>query len=176
VLVTATLVREIEKRWLQRSLALHVLLMLTVIAGTILAGRFVLPSGVDPFGRTLGWREMAAATRNELQAARQAGKPFSEVLTDDRALTAELLYYMRDETTPIVAWRSPGRPKDHYELSRPFTGNVEGPVLLVSLDQTPDEVTRHFATVTKIETRPVKAGAGKPRKITFFALEGYARK
>lgn len=175
VLVTVTMVREIEKRWLQRSLALNVVVMLAIVAGTLVAGRFALPSGVDPFARTLGWRETAAVTRTQLDAARRNGSPFAQVLTDDRALTAELLYYMRDEPTPVAAWKPEGRPTDHYELTRPFTG-ATGPVLLVSLDDSPDDIIRHFTSVRRIATRPVKAGAGKPRNITFHALEGYTRK
>ena len=35
-------------------------------------------------------------------------------------MTAELLYYMRDEPTPVMAWREKGKPQDHFELTRPF--------------------------------------------------------
>ncbi|MCB1522361.1 MAG: glycosyltransferase family 39 protein [Hyphomicrobiaceae bacterium] len=177
VLVTATMLRNLDLRWLRGSMALHVALMMVLIGATAYAGRFALPSGVDPFARTLGWRAMADATRATLDAARRQGKPFNSVLTDDRAVTAELLYYMREEATPVYAWRGgPGRPKDHYELSRSFTRNAGEPVLLVGVGDPKENILARFASVRLIESRKVRAGAGKPRVVTFHALEGYREK
>lgn len=172
VLVVATLVRDLGWVWLRRSMILHVLLLLALTAGTIYAGRFVLPGGLDPFARTLGWKQIAEATRAELKEARTAGRPFAAVITDDRSVTAELLYYMREESTPVMAWRDGPVPHDHFELTRPYEPTTSGPVLLVSIGKASTRVTTRFEQSHTLKQRKLPAGAGKPRTITFTALEG----
>lgn len=172
VLVIATMVRDLDWTWLRRSMVLHVVILLALVAGTVFAGRFALPNGVDPFARTMGWREVADATRQQLDEARKAGQPFAAVITDDRAVTAELLYYMRDEPTPVLAWRDGPRPQDHYELTRPYDGKPEGPALLVSIGKVRGEVAGKFVQSRTLNQRKLPAGAGKPRTVIFTALEG----
>jgi hypothetical protein len=172
VLVIATMVRDGAWGWLKASFALHAVVLLLLIFGTATAGRMALPVKPDPFARTLGWRELADATRAELARAAAAGKPFSAVLTDDRALTAELLYYMRDESTPILAWRV-GAPHDHFEMTRPFTAATPGPVLLVRTDPGAGAAASSFDSVDKVADRVLPAGANAQRHVSFYALAGY---
>lgn len=173
LLVIATMVRDLDWAWLKRSFVLHILLAVALAAATVFAGRFALPSGVDPYARTLGWRALAEATRAEIAKSASAGTPYAAVLADERSVTAELLYYMRESATPVLAWRSGSTPQDHFELTRPFTPAVAGPVLLVSLAANPSHITGRFATARQIGVSQLPAGAGKPRRVTFFALEGY---
>ncbi|MCB1506095.1 MAG: glycosyltransferase family 39 protein [Hyphomicrobiaceae bacterium] len=176
VLVIATMIRDVDWKWLRRSMLLHVALLLALIPATVFAGRYVLPSGVDPFSRTLGWREVADATRQELAAARAAGHPFAAVLTEDRSVTAELIYYMRDEPTPVLAWRAGPRPTDHYELTRPYTSAVASPVLLVSLSRADRQLMARFDKARLVNERKLPAGRGKPRTVIYTALEGFKEK
>lgn len=172
VLVIATMVREGAWGWLKASFALHAVIIGLLVFGTSTAGRLELPVKPDPFARTLGWREIADATRAELAKAAAAGKPFAAVLSDDRALTAELLYYMRDEPTPVLAWR-PGAPHDHFELTRPFTASTPSPVLLVRADEGPDASVPPFTAVEKVGERTLPAGKNAERHVTFYSLSGY---
>lgn len=172
VLVIATMVRDGAWGWLKASFALHAVIILLIVFGTSTAGRLELPVKTDPFARTLGWRNVADATRAELARAAAAGKPFAAVLSDDRALTAELLYYMRDEPTPVLAWR-PGAPHDHFELTRPFTASTPSPVLLVRADEGPGAAAAAFTTVEKVDERALPAGRNAERHVSFYALAGY---
>lgn len=176
VLVTATMVRDLSWGWLRSSFAIHIAMALLLGIGTATAGRFALPFMTDPFARTMGWEEVAVATDKLLDKAKAEGRPFGAVITDTRSVTAELLYYMRDEPTPVLAWREPGPPQDHYELSRPFTGQSPEPVLLVSLEKEANNVTDSFASVTKISVEKLQAGAKERRAVTFYALAGYKKK
>jgi hypothetical protein len=176
VLVTATLVREHSWRWLRVSLAVHTLLLALIALGTAYAGSFRLPGAGDPFARTLGWRALARETQAELQARRHSGEPFGTVITDDRAVTAELLYYLRGEGTPVLAWRGDGRPRDHYELTRPFAAGAAEPVLLVSLRRDVAKVTRQFELAERLYERQIAAGAGEPRRVAYYRLQGYTGK
>jgi 4-amino-4-deoxy-L-arabinose transferase-like glycosyltransferase len=172
VLVMATMVRDRAWGWLAGSFVVNIAVLALIVFGTTTAGRLPLPFKPDPFARTLGWRELAQATRDELAKARADGRPFAAVLTDDRAVTSELLYYMRGEPTPVLAWR-PGAPHDHFELTRPFTAATTGPVLLVSLGSKGGRPLKAFATSQRIGTRQLPAGENAERQVTFYALSGY---
>lgn len=172
VLVIATMIRDAEWGWLKASFAINIALLLLIAAGTTTAGKLPLPVQPDPFARTLGWHELAEATQAELAKAQAAGRPFAAVLSDDRSVTAELLYYMRGEPTPVLAWRQ-GAPHDHFELTRPFTAATTGPVLLVKQGSEPGSAAEAFATADKIADRDLPAGENARRRVTFYALSGY---
>ena len=173
VLVTATLIRELSWRWLRASMGLHVAIVIGIGLATAAAGSFRLPGGGDPFARTLGWEALAQETSAVLSEARQSGRPYGAVLTDDRAITAELLYYMRNEPTPVFAWREQGRPRDHYELTRAYGQGSPEPVLLVSLRRGPGNIARSFAVAETLAKREIAAGAGPARQVVFYRLEGF---
>ena len=172
ILVPATLLKLGLDRWLRLSLGLHLFLLVLLVAGTTFAGRFRLPLVGDPFQRTLGWAEMGSRTASVLADARTAGQPFAAVIADERAVTAELLYYMRHEPTPVRAWLSGPRPLDHYEMTRPFDGS-DTPVLLVAVRRDADRITARFTKVTPLAIAPIAAGRGTPREVRYLKLEGY---
>lgn len=173
ILVTAAFVRSRSWGWLKASFALHLVVLIAIGAAVAYAGRFSLPLAGDPFARTLGWKEIAAAAIAELENARRRGKPYGSVITDERALTAELLYYMRSEPTPVLAWRRGNAAHDHYELTRPFSAGSPEPVLLVGLRQDVGGVLEKFAAADPLGSKELAAGLGKPRTIRFFRLTGF---
>ena len=176
LLVVATMVRNLDWAWLRGSMAVHIAILLALMFATIFASSFVLPGGASPFARTLGWKALVDATKQELDGAREKGQPFAAVLADDRSVTAELLYYMRSETTPVKAWKSGAVPKDHYQLTRPFMRATTGPVLLVSLGAPEVDVTEKFAHAETFKRAKIAAGSGKTRNVSFTRLEGLIEK
>ena len=172
VLVIANMVRDGAWGWLKASFIVHAVMLALIVFGTATAGQVPLPLKTDPFARTLGWRDLAEATRAELTKAAAAGKPYAAVLSDDRSVTAELLYYLRDEPTPILAWR-PGAPHDHFEMTRPFTAATPSPVLLVRVDDEPPPALKSFASADKVGDRMLPAGDNAQRHVTFYSLAGY---
>jgi 4-amino-4-deoxy-L-arabinose transferase-like glycosyltransferase len=172
VLVVATMVRDGGWGWLKASFVVHAVILALIVFGTATAGQVPLPLKTDPFARTLGWHDLAKEARAELARAAAAGKPYAAVLSDDRAVTAELLYYLRDEPTPILAWR-PGKPHDHFELTRPFTAAIPSPVLLVRADGEPPPAIGSFSEVKKVIDRLLPAGDNAQRHVTFYSLAGY---
>lgn len=172
-LVTATLIRDASWGWLRASTALHIALAALIGLATAAAGTFRLPGVGDPFTRTLGWRALAEETAATLAEGRRSGTPFGAVMAEDRAVTAELIYYLRQEAVPVLTWREHGKPRDHYELTRPFTKNSPEPVLLVSLKRSPGAARGLFARAEQVREREVPAGSGGGRRATFYRLEGY---
>lgn len=172
ILVPATLLRLSRERWLRASLGLHLVVLALLAIGTSLAGRFVVPFGSDPFQRTLGWSDIGTRTSAVLAEARSRGQPYAAVIADERAVTAALLYYMRDEPTPVKAWLSGPRPLDHYEMTRPFRGG-DTPALLVSIRRDGERITDRFETATTVAREKVPAGLGAPREVHYLRLEGF---
>jgi 4-amino-4-deoxy-L-arabinose transferase-like glycosyltransferase len=158
VLITAALLREGWTRLFRASLVLHLAIMLLLAVGGATAGRLPLPGGADPYARVLGWREVAEAA-----GAKAAAEGYRAIATDKRSLAAELLYYMRDRNIPVVALRSDGRPRDHFELTRPLTAETPRPVLIVSQSKT-------MAGAEPAGTAEIAAGRER-RTITFFRLQ-----
>jgi 4-amino-4-deoxy-L-arabinose transferase-like glycosyltransferase len=175
VLVVATLIRDGSWGWMKASLAIHAALIALFVFGTATAGRIKLPGG-DPLARTMGWKAVADATRAEIARAKAAGTPYASVITDARALSAELLYYMRDEPTPLLAWRATPKPADHYEMTRPFGPASPQPVLLVARRADPTEISRWFDKAELVAEKRLAAGATATRSITFTRLDGYRAK
>ena len=173
VLVIATLVREVDQRWLRTSFWIHGAVLGVLLVAVAVAGHVRLPFAGDPFARTLGWKAVAEVTRARLGAARAEARPFAAVITDERAMTAELLYYMRGEATPVLAWTGGLKPQDHYEMKRPFTTASPQPVLLVALRHDRDKVLARFADVVALGDVDIPAGAGPPRRVSFFQLSGF---
>ena len=175
VLVTATMIRDLSWGWLRTSLAIHVAVVAALGIVVAHANSLQLPNGQNPFSRTLGWENLAKTTKAKLDAARKAGQPFGSVMTLDRAVTAELLYYMRGEKTPVRAWPPSGRPRDHYELTRAYRGKLPDPVLLVVIGGIPTTVKHLFNSVEYVAVENIPAGSGAPRRVTFGRLAGYRR-
>jgi hypothetical protein len=80
---------------------------------------------------------------------------------------------MRGEQTPILAWRQHERPRDHFELMRPYTPAAGSPVLLVRLNKGPSGALSAFEVADKIAERQLPAGPHAKRSVTFYALSGY---
>ncbi len=175
VLVTATMIRDVSWGWLRASLILHTAILIAIALLFANAGSFRLPNREDPFSRTLGWQNLADETRKQLAAAEAAGQPFGSILTLDRSVTAELIYYLRDDKTPVRAWMSGRWPRDHYQLKQPYRGKLPDPVLLVAVGGIPFAVGERFETIDYITVENIPAGAGAPRRVIFARLSGYKR-
>ncbi len=159
VFVTAVLLEQERRVLMAISLALH-LVVATAIAIAPAFARSWTPFEQLLFLRSsIGWEETADAVRKLLSQEK-----YGAVLVDTRDLAAELLYYMRDEPTPLYVWKRRPEPHHHYEM----TPSSPGPrSRFCSCRWCPAAITRHFTSVTdppairvplvKQETRTVYA-------------------
>jgi len=168
ILVTATLLRQDFRRLFAASLSLHAIVFLAITTASILAPGLAFPGRADPFARVLGWQETAQSVRGALK-----GRAFGTVLTEDRLVTAEMLYYLRDAGVPIRSWRPSETPRDHFEFSRPFDEGAKDPILLVSLRPNVRHVSDHFANVEPLTSRQVATGPKSVRTVYLTALSGF---
>lgn len=174
VLVTGVMLRDAAWRWLWASLGLHAVIAVAVAVATWQAPRMALPFAGNPFSRTLGNREVAAAVRQAVNAASEAGRPYRAIVTGERETAAAVLYYARDDgLPPLFAWRDRERPRDHFQLTRPFTARTEGPVLFVSRLPLDKAVADQFRVAIPESQRTIAAGAGAIRTLNLAALDGF---
>jgi len=168
VLVAALMVERSARGWYAASFLIHAVAIAGVSFGTIFAGQFTLPGGADPFARVLGWEAIARATEDRVKRG-----SFAAVMTDRRAPSAELSYYLRDSDVQIVSWRGDGPPSDHFEMTRPVTAQTPEPILLVTRRSQIGDISQRFAEVTKLGQQTFSAGLSRSRTLHFYRLQGF---
>ena len=169
ILVTAMLFQESRKRWFQLAFGVHLVALFVLAISFAMAPQIARISPGKPFKRILGWEALAGVTQAKLQE-----RKFAAILTDDRSVTAELTYYLRDASVPILAWRPLPVPRDHFELTRPFTGGqTADPVLFVTLRQQSNYVINNFGAADLLGKEEVSSGGDLKRHVYFYALSEY---
>lgn len=167
ILVSAVLVEANWRRTLRLSMAIHLAFAAAFPVALAFASQVKLPGNLDAFSRQLGWREVASIVRAETGQF-----PYEAILTQNRWVSAELLYYLRDVPLPLMQWREPGPPRDHFELTRPFRP-VAGPVLLVSTRNGAVELAQLFRSSAQVASDTVAAGPTETRRVQLFRVQDY---
>ena len=172
IVVAATMLRDgsVVARYV--STALHVAVLALVVVGNSLAGQFQLPNGADPYARVLGWESAIEGVRAELKRAAARGEPYRVILADDRAVAAELIYYLRDEGVPIRAWVNGPGIRDHYEQVVPYQGR-QGPILFVHHRPDGAYVVENFETAEKLAAVEGDRGLADPRSLYLYRLDDF---
>lgn len=170
LLVTDVLLRRRQTFLTASSLTLHGSLLILLAILNWAAPTLAIPVSADPLAQARGWRQLAGEVRQRLDA-----HAFSGLVTNDRWVSAELLYYLRDINPPLMAWTPVARPRDHFQLDRPFRGDAQGPFLLVSLRPEVDYVTKEFSNAVRLEPAAISARPGIKRHAYFYALDGYRK-
>jgi 4-amino-4-deoxy-L-arabinose transferase-like glycosyltransferase len=170
ILVTAALLRT-WPRLLRLSLWLHLAALIFLTLAPIFATQVTRLTGPDwnPYGRLLGWRQAAEATR--ALAAKHGAKT---VLTDTREATAELLYYLRDSSLPVLIWfYGDGSPRNHFEMTNPFTARAAEPVIYVTLNRERSAIPKRFASAEIVATGAFPSEASPLLEGRFYLLKGF---
>lgn len=169
IIVTALLLQN-WPRLFRISLALHLGAALIITLAPIFAPTItrVTGPGRNPYARVLGWHELAAATRRLAEA-----KGAKSVLTDNREVTGELVYYLRQTSLPVSIWARGEGPRNHFTMTRPFTAGTPEPVLYVTLNRSRTSVPKRFGTAKLIEKQNFPSEDGAVRTGRFYLLEDY---
>jgi 4-amino-4-deoxy-L-arabinose transferase-like glycosyltransferase len=170
ILVTAALLQGWPRAF-RISLGLHIAALVFLTLTPIFATQVTRLTGPDwnPYGRLLGWRETAVATRD--LAEKYGAK---SVLTDTREATAELLYYLRDTSLPVLIWfYGDGAPRNHFEMTNPFTSSAPGPVIYVTLNRERTAIPKRFESAEMVATRNFPSDASPLLEGRFYLLNGY---
>ena len=122
----------------------------------------------DPIDRVTGWDRLAAEV-----AARARAYPQATIMTDDRTLTAAMVYYLRDEGRRVVAWNPGGSDDIVTAMVPPVDRETGRDVLYLPVVFDPDAVAGSFAR--REELPPVQAAprSGIPRVVRVVHLQDY---
>lgn len=159
-------------RWLQASM------VLSLVAAIIFAAGAVSPKVVAALNLTnaakllRGWNTQGPSI---VRAAREGG--FTAILSDEREDMASMLYYTRQSGLPIEMWTpDPGRPLDHFQMSRPYAGSPDR-VLFISRRDDSTDVTGHFESAHELSIIAMvigrKNGADVRRSFHLIDASGY---
>ena len=95
------------------------------------------------------------------------------MLADSREMTTELTYYLRDTSLPIAIWFRGEVPRNHFEMTRPFTKASPDPVLYVTLIRGKSSVPKRFDSAKAIGEQAFPTDAQPVRTARFRLLKGY---
>ncbi|MCF6320649.1 MAG: glycosyltransferase family 39 protein [Rhizobiaceae bacterium] len=168
ILIADILVNRVPAIWNKISLTIHLFLFagLSVAVAFSTPGLLTLPNGAEPFTRLQGARAMARATGKQLDSG-----SYVAVVGPYRNITAQLVYYLRERPQKVFAFSQNGRPNDHYELTRPYRGTPNGPLLLVSASEDVSQYLPYFSEITPVTK--VEISSGNVRRLWFFKLQNY---
>jgi 4-amino-4-deoxy-L-arabinose transferase-like glycosyltransferase len=170
ILVTQVLL-ELNRRLLFRiSLALHLAIAATFAAAPAFATQWRLFEQLQFLRVVSGWHAVADGVRIKLAEDR-----YGSILVDSREMAANLLYYLRDIPTPLNVWPSGRSPRNHYEMTRPFTASAPEPILFVSLKVCPGNLGTAFGTATKLGPASIPIVRDRQRVLYFCRLAGFKR-
>lgn len=94
----------------------------------------------DPFKRVRGWQDLGKQT-----SAIVVNHPALAVLTEERMLTAELMYYMSPRRE-ILKWNPDNRRDDHYDISTSLASREGQDFLFVTRNGVSQEIASRFAS------------------------------
>jgi 4-amino-4-deoxy-L-arabinose transferase-like glycosyltransferase len=168
ILVADLMIDTIPEFWRRLTLSLHLGVFAVVGLAVMFArpGQLPLPEGMRPFERMQGARQIAEAVRSELP-----GRNYQAILTDDRRLSALMAYYLRDVDLPKLAWQRGKRPRDHFEMTRPFQRDPRTPAFYITRYRNAAAIVQPFSDAEFIgEFDPP---SGETKRVWFYALNGY---
>jgi 4-amino-4-deoxy-L-arabinose transferase-like glycosyltransferase len=176
VLVVGWLER-VRQPWPVR-ISLILQLAVFVIFTTIFAGAIHYPPAgmsdkwakrLDILHQMRGWRGLANQVERQLQTAPND----IAVAADDREVMAELDYYLRDRTFPLVIATGMGPPGNQYELENPITAANGRHVLLIARYPDRKDILGKFAESQMVSQWGIFAGPGRRRDYYIYDLTGF---
>jgi len=166
IVAVALLVRQARTRWLYLSVAFGAGLQLILMVTDTVAYRVSLPllSNGDIYHRTLGWKSISESVKLVARA-----NSVKTVAAEQNAVVASLVYYLRDQRLPILAWPNESVATNQFELDRPLTAAAAEPVLFISDRPTPERLSRYYSQVDLLE--PIFAATGPHSSRRFYAFK-----
>ena len=171
VFAVALLVRYERWRWLLISLTIGLVFQVIVIAADTYAYRVSVPFLPQPdiYRRTLGWKTMA--TQVKQMAARHG---VQTIATEHNGVLASLVYYLRGQKWPVLAWPTASTPANQFDYDRPLTSAAAEPILFLT-DYNPRRLAEYYTTIEILPPIVTSTGPHSTRRLFAFKLSGARR-
>lgn len=151
------------KRWyrvtgrglLNASLAIH------LVCGVVLYAAGTVPGAIEflgldnSFKRVRGWEGFRARLTKIAETTH-----YRAIVTDNRLVMAEVIYYGRGTNIPVVIFDIDGVPANEFELKSPYSAALGDPVLLVSA-YGHSKVIDRFGVAEPVEVYRMQQGGSK---------------
>jgi 4-amino-4-deoxy-L-arabinose transferase-like glycosyltransferase len=124
--------------------------------------------GIDPYKKNRGWSELGLELSNLYKYY-----PDAVLVTDDRRVMAEAIYYMKKKPKKWVRWNADGYIHDHFELVTKHNDLDSEVGLMVSSEPDNKHFFSNFEKVTFLKNIIRVTGKKQNRKYKVWLLEGY---
>jgi 4-amino-4-deoxy-L-arabinose transferase-like glycosyltransferase len=161
VLVVAWLIETRRFALVAASVALHVLLVIGIVAAKPAATALDLrlPARYDLLHRVRGWRILGNAV-----GAMLLHRPGVTLLGDSREVLASLIYYIRPHPFDAAIWNPGGGARNMFELSTDLNQLVGHDFLFVREDEMPAWTAARFTSVSAPSHIVIPLGPGLERR------------
>lgn len=164
-------VAELLERWPRPALWTSFALSGAVLV--LLCAVLVWPAAAERLGlgnvfkREEGWRSLARG----VDAARARGG-YDLVASDNRSVTAELLYYMRPHAAALRIWDADGASHNHFDMTMRLTPPAAR-VLMVLAPEDVASVAPTFESMRPVATLTTEVGGRHERVMRLFDARNY---
>jgi len=180
ILVVAWVLENNKKQLLIISLGVHVFVaslfmgfgLIAKIPGIKLSGAHTdLKAGIikDPFLRLAGWKDLGDSVTTLLQAY-----PDATILTEEREIHAELLYYVQPHPVVAVKWNPSGTIGDHYDLASNMSQSKDNNFMLVTMRESIDaNIATYFDSYERVGNVEVNPHGDRGVNYYIYYLKGF---
>ena len=165
---TVLVALQIEKIWPERKNIYYGIISIGVGFMLLIPLFGIYNLGIDPYKKNRGWSDLGLEISNIYLSY-----PNAVLVTDDRRVMAEAIYYMENKPNKWVRWNADGYIHDHYELVTKHN-DLKGKIgLMVSSEPKNNHFVASFEKVTLLKSIYRLVGKAKNREYKVWLLEGY---
>jgi len=153
--------------WLVKaSLALHLFVQGAMMVGASNLDVADASGFSNAVKRVRGWEELGAFVSQETSE-----QSFSAIMSDDREIMGELLYYTRSGVLPIVMWDFDLHPRNHYEMFNKVSPDQHSSVLFIGITENPPHLLSACGSVVLQNTATIPLGPDRNRRVFAYACD-----
>ncbi len=170
ILVVAYLVYQNRTSLLKAGIAINIILALIFYHYHALANflNIELTSKNDPYKRVLGWSELAKEVSKILNEY-----PKAKLLTDDREIMAQLIYYIKPHPFDAGFWNPQRKLRNHYELTIDLNRYKGKDFIFVTKKKSISDMVSRFEKVKKIGTIKIRLYKDYTRVYHIYYLQRF---
>ena len=166
VLVTS----QIVKYWPRTKVIYYGIITISLLFAVLIPLSSKHNFGLDPFKKYRGWSNLGLEISNVYLSY-----PSAVLITDDRRVMAEALYYMKNKPKKWVRWNADGYIHDHYELVTKHDDLINEIGVMVSSEPNNKHFISSFKKVTFIKDIYRNISKQKNKEYKVWLLEGYKK-
>jgi 4-amino-4-deoxy-L-arabinose transferase-like glycosyltransferase len=170
ILVVAFLLSVGWSRLVWGSVALHLaaVILLAELKPMARSFGYDLPAKYDALHRLRGWHLLGASVGRLLFE-----NPGTQLMADDRELTAALVYYVVPHPLDALKWNGDGGIHDQFDLMADPARFIGQDFLLVSYRENVDDIVARFQSALSVGHITIPLGGGTVRRYEVRLLHGF---